>query len=151
MLNFNKTHFIQFMAKPKIAVDIHTSCKVNPINSTCSTNLLGLTLDNTLSWKTLIDQLHPKLNSTCYIIRSLRSVISTKNLRTIYFSYVHSIIAYGIIFWGNSPYSNNIVKLQKRAIRIIMIASNRVSCHELFKKLTFSHYIHSTHCHYYCL
>jgi len=49
--------------------------------------------------------------------------------------YVHSIIAYGIIFWGNSPYNNNIFKLQKRAIRIIMNTGNRVSCCELFKKL----------------
>jgi len=48
---------------------------------------------------------------------------------------MHFIIAYGIIFWDNSPYSNNIFKLQKRAIRIIMNAGNRVSCHELFKKL----------------
>jgi len=56
-------------------------------------------------------------------------------LRKIYFAYVHSIIAYGIIFWGNSPYSNNIFKLQKRAIRIIINAGNRVRCHELFKKL----------------
>jgi hypothetical protein len=151
ILNFNKTHFIQFMVKPKIAIDIHISCKVNPINSTCSTNFLGPILGNTLSWKTHIDQISPKLNSTCYIMRSLRFVISTKSLRTIYFSYVHSIIVYGINCWGNSPYSNNIVKLQKRAIRIIMIASNRVSCHELFKKLTFSHYIHGTYCHYYCL
>jgi hypothetical protein len=76
-----------------------------------------------------------KLNSACYVIRSLKSVISTKNLRKTYFSYVHSIIAHSIIFWGNSPYSNNIFKLQKRAIRIIMNAGNRVSCHELFKKL----------------
>jgi hypothetical protein len=48
---------------------------------------------------------------------------------------VHSIIAYGIIFWGNSPYNNNIFKLQKRAIRIIMNAGSRVPCRELFKKL----------------
>ena len=129
---------MQFMAKPKLTVDIHVSCKVNPKNNTCGTNFLGLTLDNTLSWKTHIDQLSTKLNSACYIIRSLRSVISMKNLREIYFSYVHSIIAYGIIFWGNSPYSNNIFKLQKRAIRIIMNASNTVSCCKLFKKLTHS-------------
>jgi len=43
ILKFNKTHLIQFMAKPKLAVDIHISCKVNPINNTCSTNFLGLT------------------------------------------------------------------------------------------------------------
>jgi len=65
----------------------------------------------------------------------LKSVISTMNLRTIYFSYVHSIIQYGIIFWGNSSDSYNILKLQKRAVRIIMIVGNRISCRELFKKL----------------
>jgi hypothetical protein len=118
-----------------LIVVIHISHKVNPINNTRSTNFLGLTLDSTLSWKTHIDQLSSKLNSTCYVIRSLKSVISTKNLGTIYFSYVHSITAYGIIFWGNSLYSNNIFKLQKRAIIIIMNADNRVSCRKLFKKL----------------
>jgi hypothetical protein len=59
----------------------------------------------------------------------------TKNSKAIYFSCVHSIIAYGIIFLGNSPYSNNIFKLQKRAIRIIMNASSRVLYRELFNKL----------------
>jgi hypothetical protein len=57
------------------------------------------------------------------------------NLRTIYFSYFHSIITYGIIFWDNSSDSYNIFKLQKRTMRIIMIIGNRISCHELFKKL----------------
>jgi hypothetical protein len=122
------------MEKPKLAVDIHISYKDNLISNTYSTNFLGLTLDSTLSWKTHTDQLSSKLNSACYIIRSLRSIISTKNLRTIYFSCVHSIIAYSIIFLGNSPYSSNIFKLQKRSIRIIMNAGNRVSCLELFKK-----------------
>ena len=136
ILNFNKTSYIQFMAKPKLAVDIHISYKANLINNMYSTNFLGLTLDRTLSWKTHIDQLSSKLNTACYIIRSLRSIISTKN-RTIYFSNVHTIIAYGII-WGNSPYSNNICKLQKRSIRIIMNAGNRVSCLELFEKIKHS-------------
>jgi hypothetical protein len=71
----------------------------------------------------------------CYVIRSLKSVISTMNLRTIYFSCVHSIVTYGIIFWGNSSDSYNVFKLQKRAIRIIMNVGNRISCFKLFKKL----------------
>jgi predicted membrane protein len=125
---------MQFMAKPKLTVNINIGYKVKPINNTCSKNFLGLTLDSTLSWKTYIDQLSPNLNSACYVIRSLKSVISMKSLRTIYFSYMHSIIAHGIIFWDNSPYSNYIFKLQKRAIIIIMNAGNRASCHELFKK-----------------
>ena len=53
----------------------------------------------------------------------------------IYSSSVHSIISYGIIFWGNCNYSNTIFKLQKRVIRIMMNAGNKESCRELFKKL----------------
>jgi len=103
--------------------------------NTLSTRFLGLTLDSTLSWNLHIEQLNSKLNSACHVIRLLKTIISTKNLRIVYFAYVHSIITYGIVFWGSSPYSKNIYKLQKRVIRIIMKVDNRVSCHELFKKL----------------
>jgi hypothetical protein len=44
-------------------------------------------------------------------------------------------MTYGIIFWGSSPYSDNIFKLQEKTIRIMMNVDNRVSCWELFKKL----------------
>ena len=30
-------------------------------------------------------------------------------------------MSYGLIFWGNSSHSKCVVKLQKRAIRIIMV------------------------------
>ena len=116
------------------------------ISATNTTNFLGLSLDSSLSWKIHIEHLSSKLNSACYLIRSLRSVISRKNLRTIYFSYVHSIMVYGIIFWGSSPHSDIIFKLQKRTIRIMMNVNNRQSCRDLLKKikhspLTFSIYI----------
>ena len=55
-LNFNKTYYVHFTTKSKLAADIHISHKVNPIINTYSTNFLGLTLDSTLSWKTHIDQ-----------------------------------------------------------------------------------------------
>ena len=93
-----------------------------------------LILDSALSWKPHIDQLIPKLNSACYVIRFLKPIISMGNLRMVYFSTVHSIISYGIIFWGNSTYSNTIFKIQNRVIRIMMNVKNRESCRELFKK-----------------
>jgi hypothetical protein len=52
-----------------------------------------------------------------------------------YFSYFHSILLYGIIFWGNSAYSSNIFKIKKSTIKIIMNLRNRVSCHQLFRSL----------------
>jgi len=56
-------------------------------------------------------------------------------LRSTHFSYDHSIISYGIILWGNSNHSEEIFKIQKRIIRIIMNSSKNASCWQLFKDL----------------
>jgi hypothetical protein len=52
-------------------------------------------------------------------------------LRMICFSYFHSVMTYGLVFWGNSPHSIHILRLQKRAIRIITNSGIR----ELFMKM----------------
>jgi hypothetical protein len=96
-----------------------------------------------------IDNLMVKLRRACYAIRSLRPFISHESLRMIYFSYFHTVMSYGIIFWENTLYSNNILvfKQQKRVIRIITNSRNRDSYRELFKELNilpfYSQYIFS--------
>jgi len=62
-------------------------------------------------------------------------LVSPETLRMIYFAYVHSIMSYRIIFWGNQPYSKKIFKIQKMVITIITNSRTRDSCRELFKKL----------------
>jgi hypothetical protein len=73
--------------------------------------------------------------------------MSLEVMRLIYFSYFHSALSYGIIFWGNSVHSKHIFKIQKRTIRIITISWVRHSCQDLFKKLQilpfYSQYIYS--------
>jgi hypothetical protein len=44
-------------------------------------------------------------------------------------------MSYGIMFWGNSPHSPVIFKMQKRAIRILMGIGYRESCRESFQEL----------------
>ena len=65
----------------------------------------------------------------------------------VYFSCFHSIISYGIIFWGNSHYSINIFKIQKRIIRIMTNSNRRDTCRPLFNQLRIlplpSQYIYS--------
>jgi len=53
----------------------------------------------------------------------------------IYFSHFHSIMPYGIIFWGNSHYSVNIFKIKKRIVRIITNSNRYDTCRPLFKNL----------------
>jgi len=63
------------------------------------------------------------------------TVVVFESLKVVYFSTVHSIISYGIIFWGISTHSKIIIKIQKWIIRIIMKSDNKISCWDLFKKL----------------
>ena len=56
-------------------------------------------------------------------------------LKMVYHSYSHSVIHYGIIFWGNSSYSNSIFKPQKGIIGIIKGVRIKDSCREFFKLL----------------
>jgi len=82
----------------------------------CNTKFLGLTLGNTLSWKTHIDTTIPKLSSASFAMRAVKPFLSQDSLRMVYYSYFHSIMTYGLIFWGNSHYSSIIFRLQKELL-----------------------------------
>jgi IS1 family transposase len=77
----------------------------------------------------------PKLSGARYAVRSMFHVSNINTLKSIYFAYFHSIIQYGIIFWGHSSNSRNIFTLQKKIIRIMVGAHPRTPCRNLFKKL----------------
>ena len=135
LLKLEKTYFLQFLTKNTNATDLHLPYENRKISSTHSTKFLRLVIDNNLSRHYHINQMIPKLNKAFYIIRSLKLLPSFESLKMVYFSTVHSIISYGIIFWGTATHSKIICKIQKRIIRIITNSDNKESCGDLFKKL----------------
>jgi hypothetical protein len=52
-------------------------------------------------------------------------ISNTETLKSIYFAYFHSIMKYGIIFWGNASYSKKIFTLQKKIVRLMAGAKPR--------------------------
>src|SRR5215510_2529951 len=83
-----------------------------------SIKFLGLTLDNSLSWNKHVEAIIPKLSAATFAMRVVQPVLSLDSLKLIYYSYFHSVLSYGIIFWGNTPHSNVIFKMQKKIVRI---------------------------------
>jgi len=85
-------------------------------------------IDDTLAWKIIIEMITTKLSSFCYAVRAIKPFVSQDILYMTYTSYFLFIMKYGIILWGYSTKNENIFRLHKRAIRIIMGVGTRVSC-----------------------
>jgi len=134
-LNLSKTTYLQFWTKNSQRLDLNIILLNNQITKSTNTKFLGLTIEETLSWKCHINQILLRLSSACYVIKVITPFMSEDTLKMIYYSYVHSIITYGIIFWGNSPHNTDIFKIQKLIIWIMTKSRSRDSCRQLFKWL----------------
>jgi hypothetical protein len=70
-INFDKTRFIQFTTKidPKLTWTCYTN---KLISKARHTKFLAIHIENTLSWKTHIDQIQHTLSADCYAISSVK-------------------------------------------------------------------------------
>ena len=132
VLNFEKTNIMKFITinQPNCALTV--SYKDKCVEEVVNLKFLGIQIDNRLNWRNHIDQIIPRLSITCYMVRQMCHICNNDTLRSIYFAYFHSVVSYGIIFWGNSSHSRKIFTLQKKIIRIMMGAHPRTSCRKLF-------------------
>lgn len=98
-----------------------------------SVKFLGLYMDNKLNWNVHISELASRLPSSIFCIRRLKKCCTHQSAKLTYFAYFHSLISYGIIFWGLSSGASRIFVMQKRAIRALCMLNFRESCRESFK------------------
>lgn len=97
---------------------------------------LGVYFDPDLSFKHHISVMRGKISSGLYFLRSVKNLLSSKALTSLYYSLIHSHIIYGIQVWStcNQSSIDNIFKLQKKAIRIIHSAAYNCHTESLFRK-----------------
>ena len=109
--------------------NIQTSC--NKINvhiahtclSSCSTTkLLGIYLDNTLSFKAHIEYLIKKICPKIGILHRLCHLLSIDILNIVYKTTIQPLIDYCLTVWGTSSKQNlkSIQRLQNRAARAVL-------------------------------
>jgi len=127
-LNFKRTTYFQFRKKNSQKLSSNIKLLNNQITNSTNTKFLGLTVEETLSWKCHINQILSRLCSACYAMNVITPLMLEDILKMIYYSYVHSIITYGIFLGGNLPHSIDIFKIQKWIIRIMTKSRSRDSC-----------------------
>jgi hypothetical protein len=111
--------------------------RISNVSSEKSFKLLGILLDENLSFKSHIDMLCSKISKSLYCINRLKNLLDRASLRKLYFSMVHSHLAYGINVYGCASATNldKLKKMQKKAIRSICNANYRAHTAPLFKEL----------------
>ena len=73
-----------------------------------------------MSWKYHINHIAKNISKSIGILNRLKSILPTHVKVTIYNALILSKINYGILTWGYE--SESILKLQKKAVRIITLA-----------------------------
>ena len=108
---------------------IDTSSKIPAIK------FLGVYIDPNLTFQYHIKQISNKVARSLYAIRSAKNFLSQNALKSLYYALIHSHLIYGIQIWGGAAnkYVNEIVLLQKKAIRIICNTKYNSHTEPLFK------------------
>jgi hypothetical protein len=137
------TNNLRINAEKTIAISFHARHKKAPLKPQIKfdsldiaykseTKFLGIHISESKKWDAHTKSLSSKLSKICYMIRSLKGVTSSHIIRNIYFAYFHAHLRYGVIFWGGGTESENIFKLLKQVIQIIIGLGRHTSCRQLF-------------------
>ena len=86
-----------------------------------SIKLLGVVLDENLSWKDHIKYTENKISKNIGILHKARDYLSKESLLSLYYAYIHTYINYSNLAWASTIKTNlkKIHSQQKYAISII--------------------------------
>jgi hypothetical protein len=136
VLNLDKTKMIKFTSTAATCYPLNLMFHDKTLKEAETIKFLGLQLDNHLTCKGHTDFLLHKLSIVCFLMRKLYYILNINGLKTVYYTYCHSLVKYGIIYWGNTSNSNKVFVLENKIIRIMMGVGPTHTCRGLFKKLS---------------
>jgi hypothetical protein len=83
-----------FLVKPQVTFN-----KMN-LDYTAETEFLGIHRTDTLQWNSHVESLASKLSKVPFMTKSLKEILSPNMIQNIYFTKFHSLLRFGILFWG---------------------------------------------------
>ena len=107
------------------------------INPEHQTKFLGIHFDKYCKWNHHISYVIRKISPYVGIISLVRYFVPLYVSKQIYFSFIHSVISYGIEIWGNAyaVHLNPLKVLQNKAIRYMTFSDHTASADPLYKLL----------------
>ena len=119
-INMEKSHFLHHNSR----ADNSLALKIDNcgLKQQHETRLLGMMINDTLTWDTHVDHLSNKITTTINLLQLCRPFLNGRTAITFYYQFIFCHLIYGIhIYYNLAPkyVSDSIFLLQKRAFRII--------------------------------
>ena len=137
-INLKKTHFMIFR-KRREKIKLSENLKINNviINEVQNTKFLGIVIDPYLSFYDHIQYLKGKISRAMGILYKGRKFFSKNTMLTLYNVFIYPYFIYCNEVWGNTyqTYLDPLVKIQKRAIRVISFSDRLAHTDPLFKSM----------------
>lgn len=137
VINISKTKIMLITTKQKRAhLDndlLHLTYNSAVLSNTSCDKILGVHIDNNLTWSTHIENISKKITSNIWLLSRIKDYLTEKHRVQFYKSYIQPHIDYCNIIWGSTHQSNldRLYKLQKRACRIIKNYSEQNICQSM--------------------
>ena len=135
-LNVNKTKAMVFhMTQKRIQLPLLKIAGAD-IEFVDNFNFLSIIINKHLNWTSHVDMFAAKLSKTIGILNTLKHVLPSNIMRTIYNSIILCHLNYGVLLWGPKLHVNDKLHiLQKKALRIITCNSYFAHSEPLFKAI----------------
>ena len=136
-LNVSKSKYMIFSKdKRRTSINKHLLINNHSIERVSQFKFLGYYLDEKLSWNLHISTVSTKIAKNIGLLCKLRKSLNNDTLRNLYFSLIHPYINNVLIVWGTSAKvdQDQIIKLQKKIIRIINYSGSKEHTIPIFKK-----------------
>jgi hypothetical protein len=136
--NVNKTHYLLFHNKRRQEDFYERALNINfnrmIIQRVECTKLLGLQIDETLSFSQHIYELQNKIISFMFALKRIRPLINETTAKTLYFAYIQSRLNYMNTVWIAAPaYSlESLEIIQRKSLRIVLRKNWYCSGSELY-------------------
>ncbi len=139
VLNVSKTNCMVIGSYHSISKNpqLHLKIKEVSINQVQETKLLGVVIDDKLTWKTHINKIVNKMGNGISVIRRCKAYLTPKSTRLIMQALILSNLDYCPVVWSNATADiiNKLQKVQNRAGRIVLGSDLRTNVLKMHRNL----------------
>ena len=141
VINIEKTKSMLIASNQKLRntsePDLNIKIQGKRITSVTEEKLLGIQIDNKLTWKEQIKKVKRTVNFKISILRRIRKYLPTETRKHFYNLNIKPHLEYCCSVWGHccQKEQNKLIKLQKQAARLVLDAPKLTPSQTMFTKL----------------